>query len=46
MGYFDGLTDASFKTDDEGRFSLLSLWYFGKGYILPDELKNNKLDDL
>lgn len=37
MGYFDGLTDASFKRDAAGR-SLFYPWgVFGAGYITTDE---------
>ena len=43
MGYFDGLTDASFKTDGEGRFLFYRCGIFGKGYILPDELKKQQI---
>ncbi len=49
MGYFDGLTDGSFKTDDEGRL-LFYRWsvffgiiWRGKGYILPDEVKKQQI---
>jgi hypothetical protein len=40
MGYFDGLTDASFKTDEKGNTIFYPLWIFGKGYILPDDRKD------
>lgn len=43
MGYFDGLTDASFKTDAEGN-SLFYPWgVMGAGYILPSEYKKNSI---
>jgi hypothetical protein len=39
MGYFDGLTDASFKMDDKGNTIYYPWGIFGKGYILPDDRK-------
>lgn len=43
MGYFDALTDACFKTDDEGRIFFYRCGIFGKGYILPDEAKKQQI---
>ena len=43
MGYFDGLTDACFKTDDEGRILFYRCGIFEKGYILPDEAKKQQI---
>ena len=37
MGYFDGLTDASFKTDAEGRTVYYRWGVLAKGRVLPDE---------
>jgi len=39
MGYFDGLTDASFKMDDKGNTVYYPWGIFGKGYILPEDRK-------
>lgn len=36
MGYFDGLTDAAFKTDTEGRQVFYPWGVLGKGYVMRD----------
>lgn len=36
MGYFEGLADASFKTDVRGRHIFYPWGILGKGYVLPD----------
>ncbi|MDY0008197.1 MAG: hypothetical protein RBS08_00695 [Bdellovibrionales bacterium] len=36
MGYFDGLTDAAFKTDVQGRQVFYPWGVMGKGYVLRD----------
>jgi hypothetical protein len=41
MGYLDGLTDVSFKTDENGNTLFYPWGVFGKGYIVPDDKKNN-----
>ena len=46
MGYFDGLTDSSFKTDSEGRIIFYPRGILGKGYIIPTERKKNDLRNL
>jgi hypothetical protein len=40
MEYFNGLTDATFKTDAKGNTIFYPFWIFGKGYILPGDNKN------
>jgi hypothetical protein len=43
MGYFDGLTNASFKTDAQG-ITLFYKWgVLGKGYIIPSADKKNEI---
>lgn len=37
MGYFDGLTDAAFKTDEQGRKVFYPWGVLGKGYVTRDE---------
>ena len=37
MGYFDGLTNASFKKSQDGRTLFFQWGVLGKGRILPDE---------
>jgi hypothetical protein len=37
MGYFEGLTNASFKKDQEGKTIFFPWGVLGKGRILPDE---------
>jgi hypothetical protein len=41
MGYFDGLTDASFKTDEKGNTIFYPWGILGKGYILPEDKKES-----
>jgi len=41
MGYFDGLTASSFKTDEKGNTVFYPWGIFGKGYILPEDRKNS-----
>jgi hypothetical protein len=41
MGYFDGLTDASFKTDERGNTIFYPWGILGKGYILPEDKKDS-----
>lgn len=36
MGYFDGLTDAAFKTDAAGRYVFYPWGVLGKGYVMRD----------
>lgn len=43
MGYLDGLTDSSFKTDDEGNTVFYPFGLCGKGRILPDKDSKNDL---
>ena len=43
MGYFDGLTDGSFKTDSEGRHVYFPWGVMGKGYVLPNEEKKEEI---
>lgn len=49
MGYFEGLTDANFKTDGEGRLlfyrwsGFFGIIWRGKGYVLPDEVKKQQI---
>ena len=40
MGFLDGLTNASFKTNEKGNTIFYPLWIFGKGYIVPDDRKD------
>ena len=37
MGYFDGLTDASFKTGEDGRMLFYPYGVIGKGYVLTSD---------
>lgn len=37
MGYFDGITNAAFKIDDQGRRLFFLYGKFGKGRLLPTE---------
>lgn len=39
MGYFEGITASYFKTDKDGNTIFYPYGIFGKGYILPDEKK-------
>ncbi len=41
MGYFDGLTASSFKTDEKGHTIFYPWGIFGKGYILPEDRKDS-----
>ncbi|MBN1545705.1 MAG: hypothetical protein JW902_03505 [Syntrophaceae bacterium] len=41
MGYFDGLTDASFKTDEKGNTIFYPWGILGRGYILPEDKKDS-----
>lgn len=43
MGYFDGLTDAAFKTDAEGRQVFYPWGVMGKGYVTRDVAHYQKL---
>jgi len=43
MDYFDGLTDAKFKTDTQGRLLFYPWGILGKGYVLPDESKKQQI---
>ena len=43
MGYFNGITDIYFKTEDKGRTLFYPWGVFGRGYILPDESKRQKI---
>ncbi len=43
MGYFDGLIDASFKTDSEGHLLYYRWGVIGKGYILADDQKKQEV---
>lgn len=43
MGYFDGLTDAAFKTDQQGRKVFYPWGVLGKGYITRDEAHYQRL---
>ncbi|HUK99433.1 MAG TPA: hypothetical protein VLX29_01115 [Nitrospirota bacterium] len=40
MGYFDGLADVSFKTDEQGKTIFYPWGIFGKGYIIPEDKKD------
>lgn len=43
MGYLKGITEINFKTDDEGRTLFYPWGFLGKGYLLPDEAKIEKI---
>lgn len=43
MGYFDGLTSASFKTDENGNTVFYPWGVLGKGHTLPDAEKEAEL---
>jgi hypothetical protein len=43
VGYFEGLTNGSFKTDSEGNTVFYPWGVFGKGRILPDEPTEKKV---
>ena len=43
MDYFDGLTDAKFKTDAQGRLLFYPWGILGKGYVLPDESRKQQV---
>lgn len=43
MGYFDGLTEASFKKDSQGQTLFFPWGVIGKGYIVTDSKKEAQL---
>jgi hypothetical protein len=43
LGYFDGLTDAAFKKDSQGKNLFFPWGVFGAGYVLEDEAAKNKM---
>jgi len=43
MAHFDGITDASFKTDSQGNLLFYRWGVFGRGYVLPDDPKRQKV---
>jgi hypothetical protein len=43
MDYFDGLTDAKFKTDAQRRLLFYPWGILSKGYVLPDESKKQQI---
>lgn len=43
MGYFDGLTDASFKTDSQGQDLFFPWGIFGSGFIIESEVQKNQV---
>jgi hypothetical protein len=43
MGYFDGLTEASFKTDQNGNTVFYPWGVLGKGHVLTDPAKAQQL---
>ena len=43
MAYFDGLTDGSFKTDNDGCHVYFPWGVMGKGYVLPNEEKKEEI---
>jgi hypothetical protein len=43
MGYFDGLTSASFKRDESGRTVFYRWGAFGKGHVLPDDETESRI---
>jgi len=43
MGYFNGITDSNFKTDDKGRILFYPWGVLGKGYILTDDSIKRKI---
>lgn len=43
MGYFDGLTDASFKKDAQGSDLFFPWGIFGSGYVIESELQKNQI---
>ena len=43
MGYFDGLTDAIFKKDVQGRDLFFPYGILGSGYVLTSEEQKNKI---
>ena len=43
MGYFDGLSDGSFKLDRQGRWVFYPWGALGKGYVLPDEARKDRI---
>lgn len=43
MGYFDGITDAVFKTAEDGTSLFYPNGVLGKGYILPDAAKKQEI---
>jgi hypothetical protein len=43
MGYFDGLTNASFKKDKEGNSIFYPWGTFGRGLVIPDDQSEERL---
>ena len=43
MGYFDGMTDACFKTDAQGTTLFYKWGVLGKGYIIPSADKKDEI---
>jgi hypothetical protein len=43
MGYFDGVTEASFKKNKEGQTLYYPWGIFGKGYLITDAAKESQL---
>jgi hypothetical protein len=43
MGYFDGLTDAVFKIDREGKLLFYPWGVLGRGYVLPNDSKKQQV---
>jgi Na+-translocating ferredoxin:NAD+ oxidoreductase RnfD subunit len=41
MGYFDGLAASSFKKDDKGNTLFFPWGILGKGYLLPEDRKDD-----
>ncbi len=46
MGYFDGLTDAVFKKDAQGRALFFPFGVLAKGRVVPDEATKQRLRNL
>jgi hypothetical protein len=43
MGYFDGLVEANFKRDAEGRTLFYRWGVLGKGHVLPDQARAQQI---
>ncbi len=43
MGYFDALAAGVIKTDPEGKLLFYPWGFLGRGYVLPDESKKQKV---